>query len=410
MWDDFQARLDALDQQSRLRKLTARSASRVSLSLADGTPLLNFGSNDYLGLAHQPVPGNHAVEQSAKRLADSDACQAGSTASALVCGWTEHHQTLADKIAALEGTQSAVVFPTGFAACMGTIATLCGPKDLILSDQLNHASLIDGCRLSRAQCVVYPHRDVDFIDDHLTQHRQAYQRVWIVSDAVFSMDGHLAPLPQLVQISKTHDADLIVDEAHGTGVLGDHLSGACEALGVKDSVHIRIGTLSKALGGQGGFVVCPQIVADYLVNHCRTLIYSTALNLPAVHAAIAAVDSLPDCQQRRQHVCGLAAQFRRFLAETRWSPAAQLATTLPEGGSGTESITALETGVPIIPIMTGSDVATIAAAESMRSLGLYVPAIRPPTVPEGQGRLRVSLSALHSQADLQRLIDAVKPL
>lgn len=410
MWNDFQERLDALSEQSRLRSLKAHSASGVSLFQADGTELLNFGSNDYLGLAHQPVCPERSLAPAAQEGHDLEAYQAGSTASALVCGWSEHHQKLADKIAALEGTRSAVVFPTGFAACMGTVATLCGPNDLILSDQLNHASLIDGCRLNRAQCVVYPHRDVDFIDSYLTEHRQKYQRAWIVSDAVFSMDGHLAPLPQLAQISKTHHADLIVDEAHGTGVLGDHLSGACEALQVKDSVHIRIGTLSKALGSQGGFVACPQRIADYLVNHCRTLIYSTALNLPAVHAAIAAISSLPDCGPRREHVCGLAAELRECLTDLGLSAAPDNASSSSETGSGTEAITALENRIPIIPIMTGSDAATIAAANQMRSHGLYVPAIRPPTVPEGQGRLRVSLSALHSHNDLQRLIDAVKHL
>lgn len=377
MWDDLAASLTDLGAAGRLRELRAYRQEGVCLIDALGNRLVNFGSNDYLGLAE--VLGNHVCQ-----LASS-----GSTASALVCGWTDRHQALADTIARFEQTESAVIFPSGYAACSGVVAALGRSGDLILSDRLNHASLIDGCRLAKADRLVYPHRDVEAVSRMLAQHRSRYQRVWIVTDTVFSMDGHLAPLAELCDLAEQYDAALIVDEAHATGVLGASGRGACEALGVSQRIQIRIGTLSKALGGQGGFVACPQPVASFLVNHCRSFIYSTALSMPAVESALMALADLSGHPERRVRVGKLSQQVRDSLG-------------IGCGG--------MESTVPIIPIEIGSDTDTVAASQRLRELGLFVPAIRPPTVPEGQARLRVSLSANHRDDMVSRLTEGLRSL
>ncbi len=371
MWDDFDQTLAELRRRGRIRQLHPRRLDGVHLVDEAGRRLINFGSNDYLGLASFVASNSIQVES------------VGAQASGLVCGWTDRHQLLAETIARFEQTETALVFPTGFAACSGTVSAICRQGDLILSDELNHASLIDGCRLSKAERIVYPHRDVDTVARLLAEHRGTYSRVWIVTDSVFSMDGHVAPLGELCEVAAAHGATLIVDEAHGTGILGDHGSGACEALGVKAEIPIRIGTLSKALGGQGGFVACPRVVADYLVNHSRPLIYSTALSMPAVESALVALAHPQEIRRRRDRVCGLARRIR-----------AQLGL----------HCTAIETGIPIVPIPIGSDADAVAASQRLYELGMFVPAIRPPTVPEGQARLRLSLSADHSDEMVDRLL------
>jgi len=372
-------RLRQLDQQHRRRELVPRIIDGCRLRLTDGRELLNFGSNDYLGFA---------ATRPEVTPVDASTATSGSTASPLVCGWTDQHQRLADLLCELESTAAACLFPSGFAACLGTVATLAQAGDLILSDQLNHASLIDGCRLSRADCIVYPHRDVAFVERTLGQVRSHYAHVWIVTDGVFSMDGHVAPVQELVSIAEQHQATVMVDEAHGTGVLGQSGSGLCEAVQAKSQVPIRIGTLSKAIGSQGGFVVGPQMVIDYLVNHCRALIYSTALAPPAVSGAIAGVQRIHQEPERRKHVQALAIELRERL--------------------GIPSRCEVEASVPIVPVLVGSDQQAIEAASQLAAAGYFVPAIRPPTVPPGTARLRISLSALHDHAMVRDLAETIR--
>ncbi|MEM8665920.1 MAG: 8-amino-7-oxononanoate synthase [Planctomycetota bacterium] len=363
----LRSRLDHLDQEHRRRRLLPRQIEGTRLITEDRS-LHNFGGNDYLGLAAECV----------------GASSSGSGASALVCGWTESHQQLADQLARFEATEAAVVFPSGFAACIGTIATLAEDGDLILSDELNHASLIDGCRLSRAQRIIYPHRDTDSVEQTLKSMRDRFNRVWILTDAVFSMDGHLAPLPQLADLAERYDSHLLVDEAHGTGVLGTAGRGACESLNVKDRVSVRIGTLSKAVGSQGGFVAGPSLVIDYLINRCRTLIYSTALAPASVQAATSNLQKIENEPDRRERLHRLAVHVRERL-----------------GLHSAEQ----EKSVPIIPVILGEDARALDAAQKLAELGFYVPAIRPPTVPKGSARLRISLSATHDPADVDTLCD-----
>ena len=372
-FDDLASELRRLSDADRLRSLVPRQQDGVWLVGPDGRRLLNFGGNDYLGLAaEQP---------------SSSCLKAGSGASALVCGWTTQHQTLADAIAEFESTEAAVLFPSGFAACSGTIATLASFQDLILSDELNHASLIDGCRLSRAHRIIYPHRNIEFIRDVLIQRRNEFRRAWIVTDGVFSMDGHVAPLQSLCDLADEYDATLVVDEAHGTGVLGESGSGVCEALGVKQRVPIRIGTLSKALGAQGGFVAGPQVIVDFLINRCRPLIYSTALSPQAVAATHRALTTIGEDVSRRTQVARLSREFRKQL--------------LIESAE-------LENGIPIVPVPVVSDDRAVEMSKGLAESGFFVPAIRPPTVPEGSARLRVSISAAHSQQNILDLVAAIK--
>lgn len=387
---DFAAALAQMSSRGRRRRLRPAHMSGPLLISEDGEPLLNFGGNDYLGVvAEASVSGRPEPD---RRIAG------GATASALVCGWTPQHERLANSIAEAEGSEAAVVFPSGYAACSGTVATLCRPADLILSDALNHASLIDGCRSSRAQRVVYPHRNVDFVSDVLAQRRSQFEHAWIVTDGVFSMDGDVAPLSELVEVAERHHASVIVDEAHGTGLLGDRGGGLCEALGLQDRVAIRIGTLSKAVGHQGGFVAAPRVVIDYLIQFCRTLIYSTALAPITAAGACRVIEQMGQWNGRREHVAALARHAReRLQSETPFAITA----------SSTEAISRLESGIPIVPLIVGDDERAVQLSGRLRDQGYFVPAIRPPTVPEGTARLRLSVSAAHKMEHVDALIDAL---
>ncbi|MEO1526753.1 MAG: 8-amino-7-oxononanoate synthase [Planctomycetota bacterium] len=374
-WQDFERSLDTLRNQSRFRQLQPFRTEGLELVDRAGNRFLNFGGNDYLGLA----AGRSSVPPPS----------AAAVASALVCGWTDQHEALARQIARWEGTESAVVFPSGYAACSGTIAALGREGDLILSDALNHASLIDGCRLSRAERVVFPHRDVESVAEVLKSRRGQFARVWIVTESVFSMDGHLAPLVELLDVAERYGATLVVDEAHASGVFGGTGSGLCEELGLKERVGIRIGTLSKAVAARGGFVAAPRIVADFLVNHCRSLIFSTSLSQHEVRVALESLERICGDSEARMRVRSMARLVRE-----RLGIAAQ----------------GLEVDVPIVPFLCGLDARALEAAGALREAGLFVPAIRPPTVPEGQARLRASLSAGHEEGMILRLVEALLSL
>jgi len=369
----------------RLKKLVADHSLRSlrSIPLADPSgptgrshtaakPLVNFGSNDYLGLAARRFQSMHPIAH-------------GSGASPLVCGYTAAHRQLCQLIAELEQTESAVLFPSGYAACSGTAATLPQAGDLILSDQLNHASLIDGCRLSAAQKIVYPHRDIATVESLLASNRGQYQNIWIITDSVFGMDGDLAPLPQLCDLADRYESILVVDEAHATGVLGDDGSGAAAQLKCKSRIPIRIGTLSKAIGSHGGFVVGPQVVIDYLINFCRPLIFSTAASPLVIEAAIDGVRAIGDQPALRNVVRGYARRVRRSV------------------GLSDQSDDEIE--VPIIAVILGENESSLAMARRASEAGFFIPAIRPPTVPRGTSRLRISLSAAHSESEIDALID-----
>jgi 8-amino-7-oxononanoate synthase len=337
----------------------------------------NFASNDYLNLAHDP----RLVAAAQEAMAESGI---GAAASALVTGRSAYHELLEEKLARFEGQESAVLFPTGYAANVGTISALVQPGDVIFCDRLNHASLIDGCRLSGAKLLVYRHRQLDKLTAPL-QRATGYRRRWIITDSVFSMDGDLAPLKELCDIAERHDARLVVDEAHATGLFGEHGRGVTEAQGVEDRIAVRIGTLSKAVGTLGGFVAGPKVLADWLWNNARTQMFSTALPPAVCAAAICALEVIETEPWRRERVLALAKGFRDDLK--------QLGLETPPGGVG-----------PIVPIVLGDAQFTVKVARELDDAGFLVAAIRPPTVPAGTSRLRITVTAAHSEEDLKGLI------
>jgi 8-amino-7-oxononanoate synthase len=359
------------------RRLVAHDRVRPGRFERDGRWLVNFGSNDYLGLAADP-----RLAEAARAAAERHGWGAGS--SPLVTGWTDAHQALADDLAEFEGAEAALLFPTGFAANLGTVAALVGRGDAVYSDRLNHASLIDGARLSRASVRVYPHNDVADLAATLERDRGHFRRALIVTDGIFGMDGDLAPLGELVEIAGRFGAMLLVDEAHGTGVLGPDGRGASSACGVAERIDVRVGTLSKALGSVGGFVAGSRRLIGRLLNHARTQIYSTSLPPAAAAAARAALAILRAEPWRRERVHALAARLR-------------------EAGVGVGNPTG-----PIVPLVVGDPARALALSARLEAAGLFVPAIRPPTVPEGTARLRVSLSAAHTDDDLDALITALR--
>lgn len=375
-------RLDALEDQTLRRRLVARDARGPWLLQGDRR-LLNFGSNDYLGIAMESSEPAAACE--AGRKTTSAATGAG--ASPLVCGFSTLHERLCCVLAGLEGTESALLFPSGFAACSGVIAGLAEAGDLILSDALNHASLIDGCRLSKAERFIYPHRDLKAVKALLESHRQRFQRVFLVTDSIFSMDGTRSPLAELNELAKQYRAILIVDEAHATGVLGAHGGGLCEELGIAADVPIRIGTLSKALGCQGGFVAGPRLVTDYLLQTARSLIYSTAAPPATIQAALDALEIVRDEPNRRQTVLEYSDQLTARLRSA--------------------GVKVVGERTPIVPVILGSPQLALEASAALSHAGFFVPAIRPPTVPSGTSRLRISLSAAHPTEAIDELCDAI---
>lgn len=374
MMNDFLS--DELAQRQRDGLLRRRRIFRPlpdGFCEVDGRRVRNFASNDYLYLAHDPRV--IAAAQTALQEAG-----VGAMASALVCGRTVWHERLERTLAEFEGQPAAVLFPTGMAANVGTVAALVGKDDAVFSDRLNHASLIDGCRLSGAKLHIYRHTELDKLAEVL-QRVQSARRRWIITDAVFSMDGNLAPLPELCDLAERFDAQLVVDEAHGTGVFGARGRGVCEHFGVEDRVAVRIGTLSKALGALGGFVAGSHELIDFLWNTARTQIYSTALP-PAVCAAATEAVTILQCEPAL--VTELAERCRLFRAAL-----IDRGITPLVGSSG-----------PIVPIVLGDPERTLRVAARLEERGYLVGAIRPPTVPQGTSRLRITVTLAQSREAL----------
>ncbi len=391
----------------------------------DGRLLSNFGANDYLGLTFHPriieASEKCALEQPtdceesnvaelrgqseasileaaenssacASRLPTSNRLRAdfrfGSGASPLVSGYTDSHAALEKSLAEFEGTEAAVLFSTGYAANVGTIAALASEGDIVFSDALNHASIIDGCRLSRAKIVVYPHGDTTTLAALLTEYRPSARRAFIVTDSLFSMDGDIAPLNAIVDLADQYKAIVIVDEAHATGVYGYHGRGIVEELGLESRIPVRIGTLSKALGCLGGFVVGSHELIDFLRNFARTYIYSTAMPIPLAYAAREALELAHAMQADRSQLRARGYDFRKHLRE------------LGLKTSGFDS--------PIVPVYFETPGQVLELSSKLRSEGYFVPAIRPPTVPSDRSLLRVSLSTSHSDEQICGLVEALR--
>jgi len=374
--DWIDAALANLHEQGLGRRRPERCGAQGARVAIDGRELVNFGSNDYLGLA-----GDSRLAEAIREAATREGW--GSGASPLLAGYAEGHRRLEARLAAFEGTEAALVFPSGFAANTGTIAALVGPGDAVFSDRKNHASLLDGCRLSRADFRVYPHNDFGNLDRLLARPGKNCRRL-ILTDGLFSMDGDLAPLEGLVGVAERHGAMLLVDEAHATGVFGRRGRGVAEHLGVEDRVPVRIGTLSKALGCSGGFVAGSRRLVEWLVNRARPYVFSTATPAAAAAAALAALEIVAAEPERREGLLARAAALRERLAAQGWDT----------GRSASQ----------IIPVIVGRPERAVELSRRLHRRGLYVPAIRPPTVPEGEACLRVSLTSAHTPEMVDRLV------
>ncbi len=377
-WLDEEAA--ARERAALTRRLTVFGAAVPGKLGSGGGELINFASNDYLGLAADP-----RVVAAAVRATEEYGWGAG--ASPLVCGWRTIHEELAADLARFEQTEAALLFPTGFAANLGTIAALAGPGDAVYGDRLNHACLVAGARLAGASLRVYPHNDAGRLAAILARERARFRRVLIATDGVFSMDGDLAPLADLVAIAERFEAMLLVDEAHGTGVFGPDGRGAASECGVAERVPIRVGTLSKALGSLGGFVAGSRRLIDHLLHRAPSFVYSTALPPAAAAAAREALRLVQEEPWRRQHARRLGDQVRAGLVAAGFTVCAA-------------------TG-PIVPVVLGDPARALDVASQLRERGFLVPAIRPPTVPKGTSRLRISVSAAHTEDEIAALVAAV---
>ena len=376
-WID--AELAALDEHNLLRRLRTHAGPQGATISIDGREFVNFASNDYLGLAAET-----RLASAAKMALDEEG--AGSGASPLIVGHSAALGRLEERLARFEGTEAALVFPSGFAANIGTIAALVGSGDAVFSDELNHASIVDGCRLSRASVHVYPHGDWRALESQLGG-AAAFRRRLIVTDSLFSMDGDVAPLVELADLADRYGAMLMVDEAHATGVFGRHGRGICEQLGVGERVAVRVGTLSKALGAAGGFVCGRRSLTDWLVNRARPYIFSTALAPTLAAAACAALDLVEQEPQRREILARRAGQVRQRLAERGWNI----------GGSASH----------IVPLVVGEAGRALDLSSFLAGRGLWVPAIRPPSVPPAASRLRISFCHGHNDTMIGMLLDAL---
>jgi 8-amino-7-oxononanoate synthase len=342
----------------------------------EGRTYLNFSSNDYLNLARHP----DVVAKAAEAL-QTTGC--GATASRLVTGTLALHDELEQKLARHKGYPCALLFGSGFLANVGTIPALMGKNDHVFADKLVHASIVDAITLSRANLYRFRHNDVEHLNELLKGKTTTSGRKLIVTESVFSMDGDLGPLQDIAHVAERHGAMVMVDEAHATGVFGPRGSGLVREWGLESSVNISLGTLSKAFGGYGGFVACSEPVRAFLINHARSLIYSTALPPPVVAAALGALQVIEASCDLGAQLLGNAAAFRNRLEEAG----------LNTGNSASQ----------IIPVMVGENSKALAISQKLREHGIIAVAIRPPTVPRGTARIRLSVTLAHTKEDLENV-------
>lgn len=384
--DSFENITDFINSELRfqneaglLRSLFPLEGSQRGVIETEGKPLVDFSSNDYLGLADHPA----LIEGTKKAM---EKWGAGARASRLMSGDLEIHHRLESAIAALKGKEACLLFGSGYLANTGIIPALCGRNDVIYSDRLNHASIVDGVLLSRARFYRFRHNDLNHLEDLLKSHRSRYRRAMIVVESVYSMDGDLALVSELLELRGRYGAMLMIDEAHATGVFGAKGEGIISQTEA-DAVDVILGTFGKALGGYGAFVAVSNRMRQFLLNRARTFIFSTALPPAVIGANLAAVKLLDEEPGRRNRVCELASELRRALRE-------DLGLNTPSESQ-------------IVPVMVGDSQSALSLAESLRDAGFFVKAIRPPTVPEGTARIRLSVTANHSLKDVRQLLEAL---
>lgn len=399
----LKSRLESIREQGlhrELRRVDSPQGPRIRIG---GRELINFSSNDYLGLANHPALKAAAI-QAVEQFG------AGAGASRLICGSLAPFHELEEALAAFKGTEAALTFSTGYATAVGTITALLGKDDIIILDKLVHASIVDAAKLSGAKLRVFAHNDLNDLEDKLkwaNQNKSAVGNrqaaILVVTESIFSMDGDAAPLREIVALKHQHNAWLMVDEAHATGLYGDQRRGLAEQLGVSDRIEIQMGTLGKALGASGGYICGRRALIDFLINRARSFIFSTAPVPAAAGAATAAVKLVrsDEGKQRAELLWARVAQCRTGVA-----PVSHFGLH-PGGMDNGDRRDACPAQSAILPIMLGDESAAVAAASRLREQGIFVPAIRYPTVARGAARLRVTLTAAHAEEDVRALIRAL---
>ncbi|MFP6674883.1 MAG: 8-amino-7-oxononanoate synthase [Pirellulaceae bacterium] len=368
----------ALQRGQLYRPLRTRESVQGAIVDLDGRSLVNFGSNDYLGLA---VECGKAVDVAVAPRGG------GSAASPAIHGRGACHDRLERLIAEFEQCERALLFPTGYATNVGVIPSITGHGDVIFSDTLNHASLIDGCRLSAAKVLIYRHGDVDHLTELLRASR-TYRRRLIVTESLFSMDGDFAPLVEICELAERFDAMTMIDEAHGSGVWGQHGRGVAELLGIEQSIDIRVGTLSKAFGAGGGFVCGSETLVTWMRHRARSYFFSTAMPEPVVEMAIFGMKAAIAEPWRRETVIAHSQLARQQLQLLGWD-------------------TGLSTS-QIVPVHIGASERAMEWMNRLAAANIFVPAIRPPSVPDGRALLRLSFSAAHTPEMIQQLLESFR--
>jgi 8-amino-7-oxononanoate synthase len=395
---ELNERLDASRAQGlhrELRRVDSAQGTRIQMG---GRMFLNFSSNDYLGLANHPLLKEAAV-RAVKKFG------AGSGASRLICGSLAPHHELEEALASFKKTGAALAFSSGYATAIGTICALLGKDDIIVLDKLVHASVVDAARLCGAKLRVFAHNDLNDLEDILKWANrvqcpkskvQSRGRLMIVTESIFSMDGDAAPLCEIATLKEKYGAWLMVDEAHATGLYGKNRRGLAEELGVSDRIEIQMGTLGKALGASGGFICGSRTLIDFLVNHARSFIFSTAPVPAAAAAATAAI----------QMVQSIEGEKRR---EMLWSRVREFQSQI---GNTASRVRSRKSMIPsaIVPIMVGDEKKAVEVAAALRERGIFVPAIRYPTVARGKARLRVTLTTTHMTEEIHLLVATLKEI
>ena len=367
------------EEQGLLRSLNPSNSREDGKINIKGKCYIDFCSNDYLGLSSHPE-----LKKAFKEAAEKYGISA--SASRLLSGDTQIHQKLEEKTAVFKGKESALIFNSGYQANVGIISSLYGKGDVIFSDKLNHASIIDGALLSGAKFFRFLHNDLNHLESLLKKERNKFNNSLIVTETVFSMGGDIAPLKGLISLKEKYNCEIMVDEAHATGIFGKNGSGMVEELGVTEKIDLIMGTFSKALGGFGAYLACKREVKDFLINTCRSFIYSTALPVPVIAANLAALDLIKKEPFRRKTLLENAKYLHTELS-----------------GKGFK----IRGSSQIIPLIIGDAQETLNISQQLKTRGYWVLPIRQPTVPTGQARLRFSLSFCHSKKTLKELIDDI---
>jgi len=378
----FRDEINDLKKKGLYREMRTVEGEQDSSVVSNGKRVLMFSSNNYLGLANHPGLKKASMDTALYY-------GTGSGGSRLISGSMEVHRTLEKELALFKGTDGALLFSSGYHANVGAISALAGEGDLILSDEFNHASIVDGCRLSRGEVRVYKHGDMNSLKEILRRSSK-FKRRLIVTDSVFSVDGDIAPLPDIVDLAEKYSALVMVDDAHGTGVLGKKGKGAIEHFGLEGKVEIQMGTLGKALGSFGAYIAGSEDLIQYLVNKTRSLLYTTALPPSVCGSALAALKILGERPELVSQLRNNANYFRKGMRDLGYPIS--------------------ESGTPILPLILRDPFVTMNMARSLFDEGVYVQGIRPPTVPEGTSRLRITLMASHTREQLDFGLRAFKKI